>query len=90
MVDKYNFVLTCIIIWSTQCLVAMPMANVVLFITLTMNIMSPSLFSSECITKFGEVLGNQVWEAVNDCFDVLPLAATVDDRVRTFRVHSGA
>ena len=23
----------------------------------------------------------QVWDAVNECFDVMPIAATVDDRV---------
>ena len=36
----------------------------------------------ECLTKFGDSIGNQLWEAINDCFDVMPVAATVDDRVR--------
>ena len=39
------------------------------------------LFSRECLEKFGDDIGTQVWDAVNDCFDVMPLAATVDDRV---------
>ena len=39
------------------------------------------LSSRECLEKFGDDIGTQVWDAVNECFDVMPLAATVDDRV---------
>ncbi|XP_076452575.1 uncharacterized protein LOC143288159 [Babylonia areolata] len=44
-------------------------------------------FKSECLEKFGDDIGMQVWDAVNECFDVMPIAATVDDRV--FCVHGG-
>lgn len=37
---------------------------------------------SECIQKFGADLGEEVWEAVNAIFDVLPLAAIVDSKVK--------
>ncbi|XP_013419289.1 uncharacterized protein LOC106179994 isoform X2 [Lingula anatina] len=44
-------------------------------------------FKNECITKFGDNVGVQVWEAVNDCFDAMPVAATVDNKI--FCVHGG-
>ena len=42
----------------------------------------------ECLTKFGDSIGNQLWEAINDCFDVMPVAATVDDRVSPILPYS--
>ncbi|XP_063395930.1 uncharacterized protein LOC134680697 isoform X2 [Mytilus trossulus] len=44
-------------------------------------------FKTECIAKFGDSIGLQIWDAVNDCFDCMPIAATVDDRI--FCVHGG-
>jgi len=44
-------------------------------------------FKSECLEKFGDGIGGQIWDAVNECFDVMPIAATVDDKV--FCVHGG-
>ncbi|CAL1300740.1 unnamed protein product [Larinioides sclopetarius] len=44
-------------------------------------------FYRECLTKFGDRLGTEVWNAVNDCFDVMPLAAVVDGMV--FCAHGG-
>ncbi|CAG2212525.1 unnamed protein product [Mytilus edulis] len=44
-------------------------------------------FKTECIAKFGDSIGLQIWDAVNECFDCMPIAATVDDRI--FCVHGG-
>lgn len=38
-------------------------------------------YDRECLEKFGERLGQSVWEAVNLVFDCMPLAAIVDERV---------
>ena len=34
------------------------------------------------MNKFGDDCGEKVWNAVNDCFDAMPMAATVDGKVR--------
>ncbi|XP_063846075.1 uncharacterized protein LOC135091949 isoform X1 [Scylla paramamosain] len=44
-------------------------------------------FYNECLVKFGESLGHNVWEAVNNAFDHMPLAAVIDDQV--FCIHGG-
>ena len=33
------------------------------------------------MAKFGDLAGKEVWEAINSVFDVLPLAAIIDDKV---------
>ncbi|XP_050670345.1 uncharacterized protein LOC126969089 isoform X2 [Leptidea sinapis] len=44
-------------------------------------------FHDECITKYRDVEGGRIWNAINQVFDVLPLAAVVDDKV--FCCHGG-
>jgi hypothetical protein len=40
-------------------------------------------FLSQCKKRFGMEVGHTVWEEVNNAFDCLPLAAVVDDKVRS-------
>ncbi|KAJ8726686.1 hypothetical protein PYW07_001384 [Mythimna separata] len=44
-------------------------------------------FYSECINKYGEIEGMKIWNAINNVFDCLPLAAVIDDKV--FCCHGG-
>ncbi|CAF3339252.1 unnamed protein product [Rotaria sp. Silwood1] len=44
-------------------------------------------FYKECLGKFGDILGKEVWDAINGVFDVLPLAAVIDDKILC--VHGG-
>lgn len=39
-------------------------------------------FYKECVLKLGEKLGNEVWNAVNNAFDTMPIAAVIDGKVR--------
>lgn len=39
---------------------------------------------SECVSKYGDTEGPKIWNAVNQVFDVLPLAAVVDDKVYVY------
>lgn len=41
---------------------------------------------SECINKFGEQEGLQIWEATNRAFDAMPIAAVIDKKVGGFTV----
>lgn len=38
--------------------------------------------SRECLMKFGDKLGQEVWEVINTVFDALPLAAVIDEQVK--------
>ncbi|KAM3957711.1 uncharacterized protein ACR2FA_008283 [Aphomia sociella] len=53
----------------------------------TRDIQKMFTFYNECISKYGEVEGNKIWNAINQVFDSLPLAAVVDDKV--FCCHGG-
>ncbi|CAH1405929.1 unnamed protein product [Nezara viridula] len=44
-------------------------------------------FYKECVRRCGLELGIKLWNAVNDVFDCMPLAATVDNKV--FCCHGG-
>ncbi|CAH2243174.1 jg3972 [Pararge aegeria aegeria] len=47
----------------------------------TRDIQKMFTFHTECIAKYGEVEGAHIWNAINQVFDVLALAAVVDDKV---------
>ncbi|KAL0895199.1 hypothetical protein ABMA27_013640 [Loxostege sticticalis] len=53
----------------------------------TRDIQKMFTFYNECVSKYGETEGPKIWNAVNNVFDVLPLAAVVDDKV--FCCHGG-
>lgn len=43
--------------------------------------------SEECTNKYGNEIGEQVWDMINDVFEYLPLTAVIDHK--TFCVHAG-
>ncbi|CAH0700278.1 unnamed protein product [Spodoptera exigua] len=53
----------------------------------TRDIQKMFTFYNECLAKYGENEGQKVWNAINNVFDVLPLAAVIDDKV--FCCHGG-
>ncbi|VEN58788.1 unnamed protein product [Callosobruchus maculatus] len=44
-------------------------------------------FYKECLLKLGDKLGNEVWNTINNAFDVMPVAAVVDGKL--FCCHGG-
>uniref|UniRef100_A0A2A4J6N0 Serine/threonine-protein phosphatase n=1 Tax=Heliothis virescens TaxID=7102 RepID=A0A2A4J6N0_HELVI len=53
----------------------------------TRDIQKMFTFYNECIVKYGDLEGTKIWNAINNVFDVLPLAAVIDDKV--FCCHGG-
>lgn len=44
-------------------------------------------YRKECLFKYGEEMGEEIWEAMNVMFDRLPVCAVVEDKV--FGAHGG-
>jgi protein phosphatase len=41
----------------------------------------------ECERKLGATIGEAIWELVNMCFDWMPVAAVIEEKI--FCVHGG-
>ena len=44
-------------------------------------------FSRQCLSLFNESLGEEVWDAINEAFDVMPVSALIDEKILC--VHGG-
>lgn len=44
-------------------------------------------YKKECLQKYGSDLGERIWQLTNELFDLLPVAATVDEKI--FCCHGG-
>ncbi|CAB3237684.1 unnamed protein product [Arctia plantaginis] len=53
----------------------------------TRDIQKMFTFYNECVSKYGDAEGVKIWNAINNVFDALPLAAVVDEKV--FCCHGG-
>jgi protein phosphatase len=51
------------------------------------NLYRDTAFKSQCISLFGELLGEKVWSRCNDVFALLPLTANIDHKI--FCTHGG-
>ena len=45
-------------------------------------------FHHECVLKFGNSIGDQIWEAINQVFDSMPVCGVVDEQVRFLTISS--
>jgi diadenosine tetraphosphatase ApaH/serine/threonine PP2A family protein phosphatase len=52
-----------------------------------MELYESTSFKAQCIALAGKAIGLSIWEAVNSCFDWMPLASIMDKKI--FCVHGG-
>lgn len=51
------------------------------------NVYGLGSYLTQCRIRFGDMLGKQIWETCNKCFDFLPAAAVIDEQL--FCAHGG-